>query len=378
MSSEAKRIAFFAPGIYPDVTGGMEIFNYFLVKELSQKYVITLYTKSRSFHHPNVKVVRISGRLFGISGFGCGQILLCVHFLLRLLFSNEKYDLVHLPFTSNAKYWGLFFPLLPKLFHIPYAVVIHGGGLREWKPKFSYAWLFRYASEIAGVSEVIQDEYQKRTGRHIGLILPLIPFAQSGFERQILRGKYSVGEQDIVLLYLGSLKELKRPEDILSALNILGSDFLQSNHVRMFFVGDGVQREELQVLTKEMNLADFVSFVGQVPYEETAKYYEIADVYIISSRFEGTSKSMVGALRFGLPVIGSDVPGLNNVLANNQNALLYPLGDTEALARQIAVLVINDELRRALGEKARLLYDAKYSFDQTIKDVAEMYDRIRL
>ena len=114
-----------------------------------------------------------------------------------------------------------------------------------WKWKFPYKLYFNRAKVIIGVSDVICKEYQKRTGINIIKIPPLIPFQKSPELKENLRDRYKIARKRKIFLYVGSLKEIKRPDVIVKAIRIVGKEYLIKHNVLMLFAGDGTMKFEL-------------------------------------------------------------------------------------------------------------------------------------
>jgi len=355
----------------------MEIFNYFLLLALRESYQITLYTSVGTTFPQDINVRVHSTKLLGVSGFRAGLLWFMIKVAQDIMTSRNKPDFLHVAFTSDSGYYGVVLPFIASRLRIPYLVSIHGGGLKPWRPVWMYKRLFSQAKEIVAVSDVIQKEYEIRTHRKVTLILPLIPFSLVSESKKEIRERLGFSNEVTVILFLGSIKEIKRPLDIVKALILLGKGFLQIHKILMLFVGEGDQRAVLEGMTTESGLGDHLQIVGKVPYDETAQYYVMSDIYIIPSKYEGTSKSMLGAMYYGLPIIGSNVPGINNVLVNGDSGLLFEFGDADKLSTAIRLLVEDKLLRTKLAEKAARIYASDYSFEMTVRDFTTKYTGMR-
>lgn len=371
-----RRLGLISANMYPQATGGMEIFNYFLLLALKNKYQIILYTASHVFLSSEIKVRVHSPRLLGISGFRAGQLWFMLKVAVDIVTTRLKPHFLHVSFTSNSSYYGMVLPFISSYLGIPYLVSVHGGGLKPWRPNWMYKRLFMNSSEVVAVSDVVQKEYEKRTGRILTLILPLIPFDPLLESKAEIRARLGYDQSALVILFLGSIKEIKRPLDILESLSILGREYLESQQILALFVGEGDQQAELESRANEAGLQNHIRLMGKVPYAETGQYYGLADLYIIPSRYEGTSKSMLGAMYYGLPIIGSDVPGINNVLKNEESGLLFRFGDADNLAQMLQRLVESEKLRATLAAEAARTYAAGYSFGKTVEEFSALYARL--
>ncbi|MFX0053001.1 MAG: glycosyltransferase, partial [Candidatus Hermodarchaeota archaeon] len=141
------NILVISPAIYPCVIGGVEIFNYYLIKGLVKKgnkiWVIT--NCSYDWNHRNIHLVKVNER------FLLNPTLSTLfHLFLELITLKRKIDVIHVPYTSNSI---LAYPILfaRKFLNIQYIIIIHGGGMRPWKPKILHKIFFMCANTIVAV-----------------------------------------------------------------------------------------------------------------------------------------------------------------------------------------------------------------------------------
>jgi len=288
---------------------------------------------------------------------------------------KNKIDIIHIPYSSNEPFA---FPILfiNKLLNIPYVPVIHGGGMLEWKFQLLHKSFFKHADAIVAVSEIIGSEYVKRTNREITVIPPLIPFKESILTKNELRNKYQLNENDIVLLSLGSINKIKGSDILLNAFLSLKKEYIISKNLKLIYVGDGDKKNNLEKMTFEKNIHQYVKFFGRIPHEKVNELYKLADIYIIPSLFEGKPLSLLEAMFNGLPIIGSNVPGINNTIIHNKNGILFEKGDSNDLKNKIIQLVENTTEANKFGRSAKNDYSQQYTYQAMISDHINLYQQI--
>jgi glycosyltransferase involved in cell wall biosynthesis len=121
-----------------------------------------------------------------------------------------------------------------------------------------------------------------------------------------------------------------------------------------------------------LNLPD-IYFLGRVPKNDLVYAYLSADIFVFPSLRKGLPLSVLEAMACGLPVVGFDVPGMNDVIVNGENGLLVPARDPKALANAVLALLNDEDLRRELGQKARKLVVEKYNWDTVISKIEKIY-----
>jgi starch synthase len=104
------------------------------------------------------------------------------------------------------------------------------------------------------------------------------------------------------------------------------------------------------------------------------RYLSAADLYVLPSRIEGFPVAPLEAMGCGLPVVGSDIPAMHDIIANVRDCggLVVPRGDSVALAKAITGLLDRPQLCRALGRRARRNVEARFSIASVGRQLDEM------
>ncbi len=127
---------------------------------------------------------------------------------------------------------------------------------------------------------------------------------------------------------------------------------LRHVEVNLFILGEGPERQSLERLASVLNISDHVHLLGfhQNPYP----FFSAADLFVLTSDYEGFGNVLVEALLLGVPVISTDCPyGPAEILANGRYGVLVPRGDVDSLADAILCLLSDPERRDALSASGR-------------------------
>ena len=347
-----------SPGLYPCITGGVEIANYFLIKELAKRghNVWVLTSCTYNWDSRNVFLVKLNKRLLLNPTLST-----LFQIFLELSKFQKLVDVIHVPYTSNSL---LAYPLFmaKKLFGINYVITVHGGGMHPWKPKILQYLFFTHAKAIVAVSETLRKEYEKRSGRNIEVILPLIPLHESEIAKEELRKRHGLRDGDRVIVSVGSIKKIKGSDALLSAFLKLGKPYVEKHNLKLLYVGEGPLKSMLEMKVRERRFDKYVKFLGAFPREEVPHVYKLADIYVIPSLFEGAPLSLLEAMFNGLPIIGTDVNGINNLISDGKTGLLFAKQNSEDLTEKIRQLVDNQDLLDELGNAAKKEYLQNYGF----------------
>lgn len=364
-----SRVLCYVSNTYPCKTGGMEIYNYYLIKELDKTPAsrsITILASCRKLREEVKNALPERNRLFGLRRYGLGVASTVLYYCFSNKIRWRDVRTIYLPYTSNFSYNAFAFLILKAILNVDYVVHIHSGGRRESKPQWLLKSFFKNAQAIAGVSYPIVEEYAKKTGRKVQYLPPLLPFRRSTESKESLKKNMGLDMFKRIILFVGSIKELKSPETLLKAYVGLGEDFIAREKIGLIMVGDGSLRNGLE--NKYSNITSIV-FRGAVPYENINEYYRLADVYTITSWFEGTSISLLEALFNRLPCIGTNVTGIREIIEHRSNGYLFEKDDYRELSMIMKEIIANYASAKIVGENAYKYYQNKFSYKGHLSDV---------
>ena len=134
----------------------------------------------------------------------------------------------------------------------------------------------------------------------------------------------------------------------------------------LLVIGEGPDEAVFRQEAEQLGVADHVIWKGRVEPEILAQYYHIMDVLAMPSHWEGFGLTVAEAMAAGRPVVGSDVPGLREVVEDGVTGFLVPVNDADALARRLIALVSNASAGKAMGRKG--LDRARQFFDVAAHD----------
>ena len=135
--------------------------------------------------------------------------------------------------------------------------------------------------------------------------------------------------------------------------------------------GDGELRGEIEAYARELSIADRVRFLGW--RRDLATIYAATDVFLLTSRNEGTPVALIEAMASGVPGVSTDVGGVKDVIAGDDLGAKVPDGNAEALAAHIVRYLADPTLRRETGARARAAVLGRYSLDRLVKDIVAVY-----
>lgn len=150
------------------------------------------------------------------------------------------------------------------------------------------------------------------------------------------------------IIFVGSLVPGKGVGQLLQALSeVRGGDFFLN------VVGTGPLENALRSLTKELNLTTKVIFTGSASHQDMPQILRQADILILPSHHEGRPNVVLEAMAAGLPVIGTDIDGIRELVQNYQTGILFKDNDTLSLVEAITYFLDDPDKIKIMGQAGR-------------------------
>jgi glycosyltransferase involved in cell wall biosynthesis len=159
------------------------------------------------------------------------------------------------------------------------------------------------------------------------------------------------------VLFVGRLVKVKGLPLLLQAIARLRR---QRPDVALTLIGDGPDRAELEAEAARLNIADNVTFTGNLPHEQVRDAMAQADVVALSSFAEGVPVVLMEAMASGVPVIAPRVGGVAELVDDGVSGLLFDPGDIDALAAHLNTLLNDAAMRERFGRAGRTKVEHAY------------------
>jgi glycosyltransferase involved in cell wall biosynthesis len=182
------------------------------------------------------------------------------------------------------------------------------------------------------------------------------------------RRLYGIPPTAFVIGWVGRMTGVK---DTGAVLEIVRATRERGVDAVVCMVGDGPDRERLEQLAHDLDIARSSYFVGY--QSDVAGYYRLFDAFVLPSVNEGTPVSAIEALASGTAVVANRVGGVPDVVTDGVDGFLVEPGDVEGAADRLAELAANPELRARLGEAGRREMFERYSVSRLVDDVDRLY-----
>jgi len=186
-----------------------------------------------------------------------------------------------------------------------------------------------------------------------------------------LNWELNSSESTPVIVYTGRLHRDKGLEHLVRSFKQV---IQRWRHARLWLVGVGPERGNLVDLVHVLDLRGKVVLPGL--FSDAEAVLAAADVFVLPSRQEGMSISLLEAMGIGLPVVASDIPGNRAVIRHDEHGLLTPFGDPAALAQAINRLLENRQLAHTLAAAARARVENEFSIARCAREHIALFSRL--
>jgi glycosyltransferase involved in cell wall biosynthesis len=237
----------------------------------------------------------------------------------------------------------------------------------------------RKANHIITISEFSKKEIIRLTGikeNRISVIYPGVDLAYyyPKPDSSILT-RYSITENDTVIMYLGSEEPRKNISLILRAIYHLKKT---TPNIKLLKVGGaqmGGDRQAVLKLIKDLRLENEVIFTGQIAESDLPKYYNAADLFVFPSYYEGFGLPPLEAMACGCPVIVANRTSLPEVIGDA--GLLIDPDDELGVAEAMAQLLADSDKKDRNNIIVRGLEQAmKFSWDKSALQTMDLYEKV--
>lgn len=384
MTSSGRKVLVAIPVL---LVGGTEVQTLHLVRVLvGEGYRVTVccyYEHEESM----VAAMRETGAEVLLMGLNRGDGLLNLAVRLTRLFRDLGPAIVHVQYVAPG-----FVPIVAaRLAGVKnvLATVHQPGRTHGWKARLilrsaaRLCTLFFCVSRSAeeswfGDSALFDQELYKKGRRHFTLYnavdMGRIARASGSEDVEALRSALGLcGKR--VIGYVGRLRWEKGPEVLVDAFARVVKEVPGAV---LLMVGDGPDRESLGERAKCLGIDDKIIWMGQKLQEEVFRLYGIMDILAMPSFFEGFGLSAAEAMAAGVPVVASNVDGLNELVIGNITGLVFPTGNTEKLSACMVKLLVQGELRVSIIEKARQFIVRSFDLSSFERNILGVYDSFQL
>ena len=304
---------------------------------------------------------------------------------IKEIIAEYKPDIVH-THASKAGALGRKAALdmkVPVVVHTFHGHVFHSyfGKVKTELYKFIERKLAQKSTGIIAISDLQKKElvntYQIAHESKVNVIplgFDLEKFNRNLSEkRKIVRDKFQINEGQIAIAIIGRLAPIKNHSLFLESVDLLHGQ--TEKKLVFFIVGDGELRDviaqKVSELTKKGVDIRMTSWIKDIN-----EFNAGMDIICLTSNNEGTPVSIIEAQASQVPVVSTNVGGVQNVMIDNDTGFIVPKNNARIFADKLLVLIENEALRNEMGRKGWAFVKERFHFERLVKDMEHYYKRL--
>jgi len=219
----------------------------------------------------------------------------------------------------------------------------------------------RFVEEVEGISEKKTCLIYNGVGK--------LPLFQGDRDSHVGRKSLGLEAKDFVVITVASLTPHKGHQVLIDAAGVVSK---KHESLRLLIVGDGPLRNKLELCAQESGLSSKIMFTGQ--RKDIVPLLKLADLFVLpSTEREGLGIALIEAMAEGLPVIGTKLGGIPEVIDDNVNGLLVAPGSPYELAAALEKLIEGKGIREKMGRRGRKIYEQRFSAARMNQDIEALY-----
>lgn len=191
-------------------------------------------------------------------------------------------------------------------------------------------------------------------------------FKPNKINRSKIRSLYGIPNDEIILIFVGHMFKLKGLDYIIEAISDL-------NNIKLLVVGEDPNIKSYREKVIKVGIQDKVIFAGKI-LEGIEDYYTASDIFLLPSSSEGFPISGIEAAASGLPIISTNVAGLDELVVEGYNGFFVSRNSNE-IKEKVSILVKNEKLRDKMGRNGKEIAE-KYSWEHVTKMTCQVYNDV--
>ena len=231
-------------------------------------------------------------------------------------------------------------------------------------------WGIEQSDAVTAVSRYLTDVTVRELGvrRAIETIPNFVdpkrysPDGASSYARTLVR------EGEAAIVHISNFRPVKRITDVLKVFDRVR----RKVPAKLLLVGDGPERPRAERLAQKLGIEEITIFLGNVAAVETI--LPVGKLFLLTSDSESFGLAALEAMACGVPVIGTAVGGLPEVVEDGVCGYLRPVGDVDGMAEAALALLTDEEARRRFAAEARRRAVEEFPTDEIVSRYRKLYE----
>jgi N-acetyl-alpha-D-glucosaminyl L-malate synthase BshA len=261
--------------------------------------------------------------------------------------------------------------------HLPYVTTLHGTDITLVGQDPSYLPITRFSIEQSDGVTAISDYLRKQTVQEFAIKKPIEVIHNFVNCDLYKRPKDFSAERSVfaepeerILVHLSNFRPVKRIGDVIEIFQRVQKEVPS----RLLMIGDGPERPAAEWQAHRLGLMNRIYFLGK--QDNVHEKLAIADLMLLPSQLESFGLAALEAMACEVPTIATNVGGVPEVIEDQKNGFLAPVGDVDLMARCAIEILSDDKRLREMGKLARFEAQSRFCSSKIIPEYEEFYRRV--
>jgi L-malate glycosyltransferase len=185
-----------------------------------------------------------------------------------------------------------------------------------------------------------------------------------------LKKTYGIQDDEKVIVHISNFRPVKRIQDVIKAFSLIRKEMPS----KLLLIGNGPELTVACEQVRELNIEDDVLFLGK--QENVGELFSICDLKLLLSEKESFGLVLLEAMACGVPVIGTRIGGIPEVIVDGETGYMVEVGDTAAVADKAISLLKNDERHRRFRENSVRHVRENFLSEKIVSVYEEIYNSL--
>jgi L-malate glycosyltransferase len=185
-----------------------------------------------------------------------------------------------------------------------------------------------------------------------------------------LKKTYGIQDDEKVIVHISNFRPVKRIQDVIKAFSLIRKEMPS----KLLLIGNGPELTVACEQVRELNIEDDVLFLGK--QENVGELFSICDLKLLLSEKESFGLVLLEAMACGVPVIGTRIGGIPEVIVDGETGYMVEVGDTAAVANKAISLLKNDERHRRFRENSVRHVRENFLSEKIVSVYEEIYNSL--
>lgn len=270
---------------------------------------------------------------------------------------------------------------VPVVVHTFHGHVFHSyfGKIKTLLFKYIERRLAKKSSGIIAISEIQKKELSEihhicpsSKIKVIPLGFDLLKFNdKSKSERQNVRTKYDLADDEVAIAIIGRLTAIKNHAFFFDVVENILNQGIQK--VKIFVVGDGELKDQVVAKSDEINSIFGEKIIITSWIKDIATFNAGMDIICLTSDNEGTPVSLIEAQASEVAVITTNVGGVKDIMLDGETGFIIEKGNLKDYCQKLVYLIENDEIRKKMSQNGWTYVRDKFHYTRLVKDMETYY-----